>query len=78
MDRRPTPAFSPPVYRSVSPARTWAMVMRYLYLMKGSWPRIIELINLAQAQLQKQQQESVADGEITHVYSNPVRGGVRG
>ncbi|MGH8582454.1 MAG: ABC transporter permease [Gammaproteobacteria bacterium] len=25
-----------------SPLRIWAMVMRYLYLLRGSWPRIIE------------------------------------
>jgi hypothetical protein len=36
--------FPPPVYRAVSPARTGAMVRRYLYLMRGSWPRQVELI----------------------------------
>ena len=27
-----------------SPARIWALVLRYLYLLRTSWPRIIELI----------------------------------
>jgi ABC-2 type transport system permease protein len=27
-----------------SPARVWALVLRYLYLLRTSWPRIIELI----------------------------------
>lgn len=26
-----------------SPMRIWAMVLRYVYLLRGSWPRIIEL-----------------------------------
>lgn len=26
-----------------SPRRVWAMVLRYLYLLRGSWPRILEL-----------------------------------
>ncbi|HUC61887.1 MAG TPA: ABC transporter permease [Alphaproteobacteria bacterium] len=29
---------------SFSPRRVYAMVLRYLYLLRGSWPRIIELI----------------------------------
>jgi ABC-2 type transport system permease protein len=44
MDTRIVPDFSPPPYRAVSPMRSAAMVMRYLYLMRGSWPRIVELI----------------------------------
>jgi ABC-2 type transport system permease protein len=44
MDARSKAAFAPPRYRPLSPARTGAMVMRYLYLMRGSWPRIVELI----------------------------------
>ena len=26
-----------------SPRRVWAMVLRYIYLLRGSWPRILEL-----------------------------------
>jgi ABC-2 type transport system permease protein len=33
-----------PVYRRVSPARVGAMVMRHFYLMRSSWPRLLELI----------------------------------
>ncbi len=33
-----------PAYRFISPARTWAMVIRYVYLLKGSWPRLVELV----------------------------------
>lgn len=44
MDRANPHGFTPPVYRAVSPARTWAMLLRYLYLLRGSWPRIVELI----------------------------------
>ncbi len=36
--------FPSPRYRSVSPARTVAMVRRYIYLMRGSWPRQLELV----------------------------------
>lgn len=44
MDQANPHGFTPPVYRAVSPARTWAMLLRYLYLLRGSWPRIVELI----------------------------------
>src|SRR6202012_3990264 len=27
-----------------SPARVWAMLLRYLYLMRSSWPRTLELL----------------------------------
>jgi ABC-2 type transport system permease protein len=27
-----------------SPARVWAMVLRYLYILKSSWPRTVELL----------------------------------
>ncbi|HEV2336828.1 MAG TPA: ABC transporter permease [Stellaceae bacterium] len=30
--------------RSFSPARVWAMLLRYLYILKSSWPRTIELL----------------------------------
>jgi len=30
--------------RAFSPARVYAMVLRYLYLYRGSWPRILDLI----------------------------------
>jgi len=30
--------------RMFSPGRVYAMVLRYLYLLRGSWPRILELI----------------------------------
>ncbi|HWK47583.1 MAG TPA: ABC transporter permease [Stellaceae bacterium] len=30
--------------RAFSPARVYAMVLRYVYLLRGSWPRILELI----------------------------------
>ena len=33
-----------PVYRPVSPGRVWAMVLRYIYLMRSSWPRLLELV----------------------------------
>jgi ABC-2 type transport system permease protein len=29
---------------SFSPARVWAMLLRYLYILKSSWPRTIELL----------------------------------
>jgi len=35
---------SEPVYRAVSPARIGAMVLRYFYLMRSSWPRMFELM----------------------------------
>jgi ABC-2 type transport system permease protein len=35
---------SEPVYRSVSPARIGAMVLRHFYLMRSSWPRLFELM----------------------------------
>jgi len=33
-----------PPYRAVSPARTGAMILRYMYLLRGSWPRLLELV----------------------------------
>lgn len=33
-----------PIYRSISLARIGAMVLRHIYLLRGSWPRILELI----------------------------------
>ena len=33
-----------PTYRAVSPTRVGAMVLRYYYLMRSSWPRLLELI----------------------------------
>ncbi|MCT8973256.1 ABC transporter permease [Microbaculum marinisediminis] len=44
MDASTRPDFAAPPYRSVSPARTGAMVLRYLYLLKGSWPRVVDLV----------------------------------
>jgi ABC-2 type transport system permease protein len=35
---------SAPIYRRFSPARVAAMVLRYVYLMRSSWPRLAELI----------------------------------
>jgi ABC-2 type transport system permease protein len=35
---------SEPVYRTVSPARIGAIVLRHFYLMRSSWPRLLELI----------------------------------
>lgn len=29
---------------SFSPARVWAMLLRYLYILKSSWPRTVELL----------------------------------
>lgn len=34
---------SEPVYRAISPMRIGAMVLRYFYLMRSSWPRMFEL-----------------------------------
>jgi ABC-2 type transport system permease protein len=42
--RTPGSDFPAPRYRSVSPARSAAMLRRYLYLMRGSWPRQLELV----------------------------------
>ncbi len=30
--------------RAFSPARVWAMLLRYLYILKSSWPRTVELL----------------------------------
>jgi ABC-2 type transport system permease protein len=35
---------SKPVYRSISPARIGAMVLRHFYLLRASWPRLFELM----------------------------------
>jgi ABC-2 type transport system permease protein len=35
---------SQPVYRSISLARIGAMVLRHIYLLRTSWPRLLELI----------------------------------
>jgi len=37
----PTPE---PVYRAVSPARIGAIVLRHFYLLRSSWPRLLELM----------------------------------
>lgn len=45
MDARvPGSDFAAAPYRSVSAARTFAMVTRYVYLVRGSWPRVVELV----------------------------------
>ena len=44
MDASTRQDFAAPPYRAVSPARTGAMVLRYLYLLKGSWPRVVDLV----------------------------------
>ena len=36
--------FAPPTYRRWSLSRIGALVKRHLYLFRGSWPRLIELI----------------------------------
>ncbi len=44
---RPTPLRAAPpaiAYRSWSPARIGAMVRRYLYLLRSSWPRVLDII----------------------------------
>lgn len=38
-------------YLAFSPARVWAMSLRYLYLVRGSWPRILELMYWPAVQL---------------------------
>ena len=40
-----------PSYRSFSVARIGAMVLRYLYLLRSSWPRLIEIIYWPMVQL---------------------------
>ena len=40
----PFPAHVEPVYRAVSPARIGAMMLRHFYLLRSSWPRLLELI----------------------------------
>lgn len=35
---------SEPTYRPVAPARIAAMVLRYFYLLRSSWPRVFELM----------------------------------
>jgi ABC-2 type transport system permease protein len=40
----PFPAPDAPAYRAVSPGRVWAMILRYVYLMRSSWPRLLELL----------------------------------
>lgn len=40
----PSPATAEPVYRAISPARIAAMVLRHFYLMRSSWPRLLELV----------------------------------
>jgi ABC-2 type transport system permease protein len=42
--RPPMPTVPPPAPRAFSPRRVGAMVLRYVYLLRGSWPRIAELI----------------------------------
>ena len=36
--------YGEPRYRSISVARTTAMVLRYWYLLRSSWPRLLELV----------------------------------
>ena len=40
----PFPAPQIPTWRAVSPGRVWAMILRYVYLMRSSWPRLLELL----------------------------------
>ncbi len=40
----PFATFSAPVYRRFSPARIGAVMLRHLYVMRSSWPRLLELI----------------------------------
>ena len=40
----PFTAPSDPVYRAVSPARIGAIVLRHFYVMRSSWPRMLELM----------------------------------
>jgi ABC-2 type transport system permease protein len=40
----PFTPLSKPVYRAISPARIGAMVLRHFYLLRASWPRLLELI----------------------------------
>ena len=40
----PFPTIRPPIYRRVSAARVGAMMLRHFYLMRSSWPRLLELI----------------------------------
>jgi ABC-2 type transport system permease protein len=40
----PFPAPAAPVYRRVSAARVGALMLRHFYLMRSSWPRLLELI----------------------------------
>ena len=40
----PFPTASAPVYRRISTSRIGAMVLRHVYLMRSSWPRLLELI----------------------------------
>ena len=43
MSPRPTDVVRRDAYFAFSPLRVGAMVMRYWYLLRGSWPRILEL-----------------------------------
>lgn len=36
--------FETPAYRAFSPARIGAMVTRYWYLLRGSWPRLVDIV----------------------------------
>lgn len=40
----PGPAGLAPAYRAFSLARIGAMVLRYMYLLRSSWPRLIEIV----------------------------------
>ncbi|MEO8668079.1 MAG: ABC transporter permease [Bauldia sp.] len=42
--KAPFAAPDAPPYRAVSPGRVWAMILRYVYLMRSSWPRLLELL----------------------------------
>ena len=39
-----TVALQPPPARSFSPMRVYALVTRYMYLLRSSWPRLLELV----------------------------------
>lgn len=43
--------FAPPPYQRFSAARIAAMVRRHLYLLRGSWPRVLEIVYWPAVQL---------------------------
>jgi len=46
-----------------SPARVWAMLLRYLYILRSSWPRTIEHILYVDAYLGPYLIRESTDGE---------------